>query len=53
MVKKKRQKKKGIISCIFFQPQQYETRNLLQEEKLENHKYRQTKQHATKKPISH
>ena len=36
---------------FFPQPQQYETRNLLQEEKWEKHKYMETKKQAIKKNI--
>ena len=36
------------ISSIFFQPQQYKSRNQLQEEKWGKHKHVETKQHATK-----
>ena len=37
------------MTSIFLWPQWCETRNQLQEEKLEKHKQVETKQHATKK----
>ena len=43
-------KKTEITSMIFFfQPQQYETRNQLKEEKSKKYWDMETKQHATKK----
>ena len=43
-------KKIKIVSSTL-RSQQYETRNQLQEEKWIKHKYKETKEHTTKKPV--
>jgi len=45
-------KKSEIISSIFSDPQQYETRNPLHEESWKIHKYMEIKQHATEQTVS-